>query len=103
MQQEAEGLEREKDRQKDIEIALIGAEARKESNMPGDELNLQKMIRDFEVKERELDLKEVELKNKIEGSKETESIQRDTNQVKREAEINKKDIAKINRKDKDAG
>tara|TARA_R110000764_G_scaffold59785_6_gene128823 strand:+ start:2459 stop:4786 length:2328 start_codon:yes stop_codon:yes gene_type:complete len=100
---EMENIEKEKDRQKDIEIALIGAEARKESNMPGDELNLQKMIRDFEVKERELDLKEVELKNKIEGSKETESIQRDTNQVKREAEINKKDIAKINRKDKDAG
>ena len=40
---------------KDIEIALISAESKKDTE--GHTLNLEKMIRDFEVKERELELK----------------------------------------------
>jgi hypothetical protein len=100
---EMENIESEKDRQKDIEIALIGAEAKKEAASPGDQLNLQKMVREFELKERELDIREQELKNKMEGDRQNESIQREGNQVKREAEVNKKQIAKLNKKDKNAG
>jgi hypothetical protein len=97
---EMENIESEKDRQKDIEIALIGAEARKEAAIPGDDLNLQKMIKEFELKERELDIREEELKNKMEGDRQNESIQRESSQVKREAEINKKEIAKLNNRNK---
>ena len=100
---EMENIESEKDRQKDIEIALINAEAKKEATVPGDQLNLQKMIRDFELKEKELDLREQELKNKMEGDRQTEAIQRESNEVKRESEANKKEIAKLNKKDKNAG
>jgi len=100
---EMENIENEKDRQKDIEIALINAEAKKEAATPGDQLNLQKMVRDHELKERELNIREEELKNKMISDRESEAIQRDSNQVKRETEVNKKEIAKINKKNKDAG
>lgn len=54
MQQTA--LENDKDRQKDIEIALIGAEARDQTNKIN--LDLQKMVNDYELKKEELRLKE---------------------------------------------
>jgi len=55
-QAQMQALERDKDRQKDIEIALINAEAKDQS----DKLNIdiQKMIQDYELKQREIDLKQ---------------------------------------------
>ena len=94
MQQEAENIEKEKDRQKDIEIALINAESKKD--VEASELNLQKMMQDFEFKQRDLDLKEQELIEKRRGSMSTENINRESNQVKREDSKIKKDIAKTN-------
>ena len=89
---EAEALEKEKDRQKDIEIALINAESKKDTD--GHSLNLEKMIRDFEVKQRELDIKERELEAKIRGDDSDNDITREANQIKREENKIKKDIAK---------
>ena len=94
MQQEAENLEREKDRQKDIEIALISAESKKDTE--GHTLNLEKMVRDFEVKERELELRQKELDEKTRGNQASENISRETNQVKRDDSENKKEIASKN-------
>jgi RAB protein geranylgeranyltransferase component A len=94
MQQEAENLEREKDRQKDIEIALISAESKKDTE--GHTLNLEKMIRDFEVKERELELRQRELDEKSRGNQAAEDISRETNQVKRDDSENRKEIADKN-------
>ena len=94
MQQEAENIEKEKDRQKDIEIALINAESKKD--VEASELNLQKMMQDFEFKQRDLDLREQELEEKRRGNMATENITRDANQVKREDSKIKKDIAKKN-------
>ncbi len=51
-----EALENDKDRQKDIEIALINAEARDQTNKIN--LDLEKMMKDFEIKEREIELKQ---------------------------------------------
>ena len=89
---EAEALEKEKDRQKDIEIALINAESKEDTE--GHSLNLEKMIRDFEVKQRELDIKERELEAKIRGDDSDTNITREANQIKREENKIKKDIAK---------
>ena len=89
---EAETLEKEKDRQKDIEIALINAESKQDSE--GHSLNLEKMIRDFELKQRELDIKERELEAKMRGDESDNNITRETNQIKREENKIKKDIAK---------
>jgi hypothetical protein len=92
--QEATSLENEKDRQKDIEIALINAESKKD--VEGNNLNLEKMVRDFEIKERELEIREKELNEKMRGSQESESIARESNQVKREDSKVKKEIADKN-------
>ena len=81
MQQEAK--EKEKDRQTDIEIALINAEAKK--NPEGDSFNMQKMLRDFEVKQKELDIREQELQGKIQADATKNDIERDKNIIAREA------------------
>ena len=94
MQNEAMSLENEKDRQKDIEIALINAESKKD--LEGHNLNLEKMVRDFEIKERELELREKELAEKTRGGESMENISRDSNQVKREDSQVKKEIADKN-------
>jgi len=94
--QEAKALEKEKDRQKDIEIALISAESKKD--VEGNNLNLEKMIRDFEIKERELEKRKKELNERMRGSQESESIARESNQVKREDSKVKKEIADKNDK-----
>ena len=94
MAQQAEGLEKEKDRQKDIEIALINAESKNDTE--GTSLALEKMMKDFDIKERELDLKTAEFEEKIRGSVEKESIDRDSNTVKREGDQIKQQIAKEN-------
>ena len=99
MQQEAENLEREKDRQKDIEIALIGAESKKDTE--GHTLNLEKMVRDFEIKERELEIRQKELDEKSRGSQATENLTRELNQVKREDSKNRKEIADKNANKRD--
>ena len=87
MQLESDMLEREKDRQKDIEIALINAESKDQTD--ANSLNLEKMIQDFEIKKRELELKEQELMLKTQNDM-------DSNMVKREDIQSKKDIAKQN-------
>jgi hypothetical protein len=87
MQTEAENLEREKDRQKDIEIALISAESKQD--VEGNAFNLEKMIQEFELKKSELALKEQELELKM-----RENI--DSNAIKREDIESKKEIAKQN-------
>lgn len=56
MKLQQESLEKDKDRQKDIEIALINAEARDQTNKLN--LDLEKMMKDFEIKEREIELKQ---------------------------------------------
>jgi hypothetical protein len=87
MQLEAENLEREKDRQKDIEIALIAAESKDQTDV--NSLNLEKMVQDFELRKRELELKEQELQLKMQG-------ELDSNAIKREDIQSKKEIAKQN-------
>jgi hypothetical protein len=56
MKLQQESLENEKDRQKDIEIALINAEAKDQTNKLN--LDLEKMMKEFEIKEREIELKQ---------------------------------------------
>ena len=87
MMAEAENLEKEKDRQKDIEIALIGAEVKQDAE--GKAFNLEKLIQEFEIKKAELALKERELDMKMESSLQD-------NQIKREDILSKKDIAQTN-------
>tara|TARA_R100000234_G_C4923966_1_gene145455 strand:- start:62 stop:721 length:660 start_codon:yes stop_codon:yes gene_type:complete len=87
MQLESENLEREKDRQKDIEIALINAESKDQTGTNA--LNLEKMIQDFELKQKDLELKEQELMFKMQNDI-------DSNAVKREDIQSKKEIAKQN-------
>ena len=90
MAQQALNLENEKDRQKDIEIALINAESKK--NTEGDAMNLEKMIKDFELKNRELDIKEQELYEKQRSSQAKESGDREGRSLQSEAESNKRVI-----------
>lgn len=54
LQQQA--IEKDKDRQKDIEIALINAEAKDQTGKLN--LDLQKLVQDFQLKQKELELKE---------------------------------------------
>jgi len=51
-----EELSKDKDRQVDIEVALINAEARDQTDKL--QIDMEKMMRDFEIKEKELQLKE---------------------------------------------
>lgn len=53
MQQEAQ--EKDRDRRKDIEVALINAEARDQANRL--DIDLQKIMMDHDIKEKEIDLK----------------------------------------------
>jgi hypothetical protein len=70
-------IESEKDRQKDIEIALISAESRKNPEL--DSFNMQKMMQDFENKQRELDIREKELNAKVNNDNEKNQIAREGN------------------------
>lgn len=55
-QMQMEELSKDKDRQKDIEVALINAEAKDQTGKLN--LDLQKLMQDFELKQKELDLKQ---------------------------------------------
>lgn len=55
-QAQMEAMEKDKDRQKDIEIALINAEAKDDSGRLN--IDIQKMVQDYELKQREMDLKQ---------------------------------------------
>ena len=76
-QQEMEraSIDKEKDRQLDIEVALINAEARKNPEL--DSFNMQKLMQDFENKQRELDIRERELGAKINNDNEKNQIARE--------------------------
>jgi len=56
MAAQQEGLEKDKDRQVIIEKALIEAESRDQTGKLN--LDMEKMMKDFELKEQELRLKE---------------------------------------------
>ena len=79
-----ESLEKEKDRQTDIEIALINAEAKQDP--ASENFNLQKLMQDFEVKQRELDIKEQEIERKMNADNQNAEIQREANANQREAQ-----------------
>ena len=78
-QQEMEraAIDKEKDRQLDIEVALINAEARKNPEL--DSFNMQKLMQDFENKQRELDIREKELDAKTNNDNEKNQIAREGN------------------------
>tara|TARA_R100001198_G_scaffold85848_1_gene60283 strand:+ start:2134 stop:4341 length:2208 start_codon:yes stop_codon:yes gene_type:complete len=59
-QMEMDRVEKDKDRQVEIEKALIAAESRDSNNKL--ELDMEKMMRDFEIKEKEIQLKEEALR-----------------------------------------
>ena len=82
MKLEQENLENEKDRQKDIEIALINAEARK--NPEVDSFNMQKLMQDFENKQRELDIKDQEISRKMDNDADKNDISRAKYEIDRE-------------------
>jgi hypothetical protein len=86
---EQESLEKEKDRQTDIEIALINAEAKQDP--ASENFNLQKLMQDFEVKQRELDIKEQEIARKMSADDQNAEIQREANANQREAQRNSGD------------
>ena len=65
-QMEMEVIEKDKDRQVEIEKALIAAESRDSNNKL--QLDMEKMMRDFEIKEKEIQLKERALE--VEGDTE---------------------------------
>ena len=54
-------LDKEKDRQLQIELALIAAEGDDKKNSA----SLEKMMKDFEIKQKQLELKEQEINNKL--------------------------------------
>ena len=58
---ESQQLDKEKDRQLQIELALIAAEGDEKKNSA----SLEKMMKDFEIKQRQLELKEQEINNKL--------------------------------------
>ncbi len=74
---ERASIDKEKDRQLDIEVALINAEARKNPEL--DSFNMQKLMQDFENKQRELDIREKELGAKMESDREKNQIAREGN------------------------
>jgi hypothetical protein len=86
---EQESLEKEKDRQTDIEIALINAEAKQDP--ASENFNLQKLMQDFEAKQRELDIKEMEIERKMNADNQNAQIQREANANQREAQRNSGD------------
>jgi hypothetical protein len=57
---EMDRVEKDKDRQVEIEKALIAAESRDSNNKL--QLDMEKMMRDFEIKEKEIQLKEEALR-----------------------------------------
>jgi hypothetical protein len=60
-QLEVQQLDKEKDRQLQIELALIAAENDDKKNSA----SLEKMMKDFEIKQKQLELKEQEINNKL--------------------------------------
>ena len=59
------------------------------------------MVKEFETKNRELDLKEQELAEKSRGNQAQENNSKDANQVKREDILSKLDIARENARQRD--
>ena len=84
MELEAENVENEKDRQKDIEIALINAESKQQAASGIESLQLEKMIKEYDIKEKELELKELELMEKSRGDQSKEDISREANEISRQ-------------------
>jgi len=76
-QMEQDAIEKEKDRQLEVEVALINAEARKNPEL--DSFNMQKLMQDFENKQRELDIREKELGAKTNNDSEKNQIAREGN------------------------
>jgi hypothetical protein len=60
-QMELNNIDKEKERQLQIELALISAEGDDKKNSA----SLEKMMKDFEIKQKQLELKEQEINNKL--------------------------------------
>lgn len=67
-QMELNNIDKEKDRQLQIELALINAENDDKKNSA----SLEKMMKDFEIKQKQLELKEQEINNKLAQNNTTE-------------------------------
>lgn len=67
-QMELANIDKEKDRQLQIELALISAEGDDKKNSA----SLEKMMKDFEIKQKQLELKEQEINNKLAQNNTTE-------------------------------
>jgi hypothetical protein len=90
LKQEALNIENEKDRQKDIEIALINAESKKD--VEGNAMNLEKMLQDFELKQQELAIREKDLDEKQRANLAKEEGDKEDRSLQSEAERNKRII-----------
>ena len=73
-------IESEKDRQKDIEIALINAEAKQNPELDG--FNMQKLMQDFELKQQELSIREKEVMDKSQIAQDKNNIAREGQNAK---------------------
>ena len=73
-------IESEKDRQKDIEIALINAEAKQNPELDG--FNMQKLMQDFELKQQELAIREKEVMDKSQIAQDKNNIAREGQNAK---------------------
>lgn len=67
-QMELNNIDKEKDRQLQIELALISAEGDDKKNSA----SLEKMMKDFEIKQKQLELKEQEINGKLAQNNTTE-------------------------------
>ena len=94
--QEAESLENEKDRQTQIEIALINSESKKEGAEETG-FNMQKLIREHDAKNQEIAIKERELDETVRSNKADEDIDRSELGIKRsEVKVKAKAVNKSN-------
>lgn len=77
---EREDIDKEKDRQLQRELAMIN----NSDNEKAAHFNLQKAMKEFDLREKELDLKEKELAEKSTTSRNAESLQKSEQAIKKE-------------------
>tara|TARA_R100000995_G_scaffold84822_1_gene65031 strand:- start:93 stop:2372 length:2280 start_codon:yes stop_codon:yes gene_type:complete len=87
---EREDMNKEKDRETQIKVAMIHAQ----DNNSNAQLNLEKGMRELDLKERELSIKESESREKTRSNKAQESNKKQETKVKEKAAKNKKSDSK---------
>lgn len=80
---EQEEMSKERDRMKDIEVALIAAESKQDDGTKG-LINLQKIYAQQQVKEKELDLREQELGLKATDDAQKNALAKEKNEIDRQ-------------------